>query len=60
MARANKTSVPVILDGIKLRRKDRVLVTGQPVKKFNGIFHAAEYSVVTPVRRKKLKPRMLP
>jgi pyruvate/2-oxoglutarate/acetoin dehydrogenase E1 component len=37
----NKANAPIILDGIKLRKKDRILVIGQPVKKFNGIFRVS-------------------
>jgi hypothetical protein len=41
MTTKNKATAPIILDGIKLRKKDRILVTGQPIKKFNGIFRVA-------------------
>ena len=41
MTTKNKATAPIILDGIKLRKKDRILVISQPIKKFNGIFRVA-------------------
>jgi len=41
MTTKNKANAPIILDGIKLRKKGRILVTGLPIKKFNGIFRVA-------------------
>ena len=54
---ANKATAPIILDGIKLRKKDRILVTGQPIKKLNGIFRVAYTLDRTQTFREKINDR---